>query len=155
AARAAAARLRERRVGRARQALLVAARTGHADEESAGALAAVSRDQALALLDELAPSLAGPEREALAEVARVRGLVAHAEAQCAAGRWRVRLHAVRVLSLLGGGERTVPPLLDDPRAEVRAQAAEWAAESRRAGLAERLVSMLDDPARFARYTAMD
>jgi hypothetical protein len=155
AARAAAARLRERRVGRARQALLVAARTGHADAEATAALAAVSRDQALALLDELAPSLAGPEREALAEVARLRGLIDHAEAQCGARRWRVRLHAVRVLTLLGGGERTVPPLLDDPRAEVRAQAAEWAAEARRGALAGRLVAMLDDPAAFARYTAMD
>ena len=69
----------------------------------------------------------GRSGEALNAAARERGVIADAERECASRRWRRRLHAVRVLSLLGGGEEAVPPLLDDPRAEVRAQAAEWAA----------------------------
>ncbi len=152
---AAAGRLRDRRVRRARAAILGAARRGEADEEATAALAAVAPERALAVLDELAPSLAGPEREALDEIARRRGLVEHAEAHCGARRWRTRLHAARVLALHGGGETTVPPLLDDPRPEVRAQAAEWAAAHPEAGPAERLVAMLADPAPFPRYTAMD
>ena len=62
---------------------------------------------------------------------------------------------MRVLSLLGGGEDSVPPLLDDPRPEVRAQAAEWVAAHPDAQTAARLVEMLDDPGRFVRFTAMD
>jgi len=152
---AAVGRLRERRVRRARAAILGAARRGEADDDATAALAAVPPERALAVLDELAPSLAGPEREALDDIARRRGLVAHAEAHCGARRWRTRLHAARVLALHGGGERTVPPLLDDPRPEVRAQAAEWAAAHPQAALAERLVAMLSDSEPFPRYTAMD
>jgi HEAT repeat protein len=155
---AAVSRLRGRRVAAARAAILTAARHGRADETAERALAAIPPDRALAVLDELAPSLAGPEREALDEIARRRGLIAHAEARCGARRWRTRLHAARVLALHGGGERTVPPLLDDARPEVRAQAAEWAAGisvPTHPALAERLVAMLEDPAPFPRYTAMD
>ena len=152
---AAAGRLRERRMREARAAILTAARHGRADEGSERALAALSEPRALAVLDELAPSLAGPEREALDEIARRRGLIAHAEAHCGARRWRTRLHAARILALHGGGEATVPPLLDDHRPEVRAQAAEWAAAHPRPALADRLVTMLEDPAPFPRYTAMD
>jgi HEAT repeat protein len=152
---AAVARVRARRVADARAAILAAARHGRADEPAERALAANPPERALAVLDELAPSLAGPEREALDEIARRRGLIAHAEARCGARRWRTRLHAARVLALHGGGEQTVPPLLNDPRPEVRAQAAEWAAAHPRPALAERLVAMLDDAAPFPRYTAMD
>jgi HEAT repeat protein len=152
---AAAARLRDRRVRAARAAILIAARHGRADGDAERALAAIPPERALAVLDELAPSLAGPEREALGEIARRRGLIAHAEAHCGARRWRTRLHAARILALHGGGAATVPPLLDDARPEVRAQAAEWAAAHPRPELAERLVAMLEDPAPFPRYTAMD
>lgn len=149
------ARLRERRIREARDALLAAARRGEADAAATEALRALPRERALSLLEELAPSLAGPEREALSAIARERGLIAHAEARCSSRRWRRRLHAVRVLALLGGGERAVPPLLADPRAEVRAQAAEWAAEHPDPATSFTLVTLLEDPARFVRFTAMD
>ena len=148
-------RLRQRRVGEARDALLAAARRGEPDQEAVRALAALPRERALSLLEELAPSLAGPEREALSAIARDTGLIAHAEGECASRRWRRRLHAVRVLALLGGGERVVPALLADPRPEVRAQAAEWAADHPDPATSLRLVTMLEDPARFVRFTAMD
>jgi HEAT repeat protein len=147
------ARVRERRIGAARDALLSAARRGEADEAAGTALRALPQGRALALLEELAPSLAGPELAALGEVARRRGLIAGAERDCSRRRWRTRLHAVRVLAQLGGGERAVPPLLDDPRPEVRAQAAEWAAAHPES--APKLVALLDDPGRFVRFTAMD
>jgi HEAT repeat protein len=147
--------IRAPRVRRSRTAVLEAARTGHAGVDVARALGAIPREQALALLDELAPSLAGPEYAALSAAARERGLIADAERRCSSRRWRRRLHAVRVLALLGGGERSVPPLLSDPRVEVRAQAAEWAAANPSPEVVERLVAMLADPGTFARLTAMD
>ncbi len=143
------------RIRRARVALLAAARHGRHDPEVARALSAVPREHALALLDELAPSLAGAERSALTAAARERGLIAHAESGCASRRWRRRLHAVRVLALLGGGEQSVPALLRDPRPEVRAQAAEWAADNPSEPVVERLVQMLQERERFARFTVMD
>jgi HEAT repeat protein len=148
-------RLRERRVGEARDALLSAARRGEPDREAVDALSALPRERALSLLEELAPSLAGTERQALSTIARDCGLIAQAEARCASRGWRRRLHAVRVLALLGGGERVVPALLADPRPEVRAQAAEWAVDHPDPATALRLVTMLEDPARFVRFTAMD
>jgi HEAT repeat protein len=47
------------------------------------------------------------------------------------------------------------PLLDDPRPEVRAQAAEWASEHPDPKTVERLVTMLGDPAPAARFSARD
>ncbi len=143
------------RIRRARVALLAAAHHGRHDTEAARALRAVSRERALALLEELAPSLAGSQRAALTTVARERGLIAHADSRCSSRRWRRRLHAVRVLALLGGGEQSVPALLGDPRPEVRAQAAEWAADNPSEPVVERLVQMLQDRERFARFTVMD
>jgi HEAT repeat protein len=143
------------RVAEARDALRAAAQTGERSEEAAAALRKLPSRLALSVLAELAPSLAGAERDALGEVARRRGLVGSAEDDCGSRRWRTRLHAVRVLSLLGGGESTVPPLLHDPRPEVRAQAAEWVADNPRPEHVEQLVAMLADPERFTRFTVMD
>ena len=43
-------------------------------------------------------------------------------------RWGTRLRGARVLTLLRSGETVVPLLFDDPRPEVRAQAAQWAGD---------------------------
>ena len=92
------------------------------------ALRAIPRERALALLEELAPSLAGPElRRAQRRSRASAALIADAERECASRRWRRRLHAVRVLSLLGGGERPCRRCSTTRAPEVRAQAAEWAA----------------------------
>jgi HEAT repeat protein len=151
---------RRRRVAAARDALRAAAGRAGDDEERAretatAALRELPDRHAVALLSELAPSLAGPERAALGAVARERGLLAAAESACSDRRWRRRLHAVRILALLGGGEDAVPPLLGDPRPEVRAQAAEWVLGEPRPEHVERLVAMLSDPERFSRFTVMD
>ena len=49
----------------------------------------------------------------------------------------------------------MPPLLGDPRPEVRAQAAEWAAGHPAPELVAALTGMLGDPRGLARFTVMD
>ena len=78
-----------------------------------------------------------------------------AERRCHARAWRTRVHGVRVLTALGGGEDAVPALLCDERAEVRAAAAEWAADHPSEPVVERLVAMLDEDRPFTRSTVMD
>ena len=155
AVRLAAERLYAPRVRRARSALVAAVDRGRPDEETREALSALSAERRLGLFEAFAPNLAGPEREALQAAARELGVLEGAERRCSSRRWRRRLHGARVLSLLGGGERTVPPLLADPRPEVRAQAAEWASAHPDEAVVDRLVEMLSDPRPFTRYTVMD
>jgi hypothetical protein len=143
------------RVRRARSALVAAVDRGRPDDETRAALSALPPERRLALFEAFAPSLAGPEREALQAAARELGVLEGAERSCASRRWRRRLHGARVLSLLGGGESVVPPLLGDPRPEVRAQAAEWASAHPDEAVVQRLVEMLADPRPFTRYTVMD
>jgi hypothetical protein len=143
------------RVRRARAALLAAIDRGRPDEESREALAALPAERRLALFDAFARNLAGPEREVVSAAAREAGVIEHAERRCASRRRRRRLHGARVLSLLGGGEQAVPPLLEDPRPEVRAQAAEWASAHPRTDVVEAVIGLLADGSRFVRYTAMD
>ena len=143
------------RVRRAREALVAAVARRRPDEETHAALSALPGERRMSLFVAFAPSLAGPEREALSAAARELGVLERAERRCGSRLWRRRLHGARVLSLLGGGEQAVPLLLDDPRPEVRAQAAEWAAGNPEPAIVERLVAMLEDPGRFTRYTVMD
>ena len=143
------------RVRRARAALVAAVDRGRPGDESRAALAALPSERSLALFEAFAPSVAGPEREALQAAARELGVLDQAERRCASRRWRRRLHGARVLTLLGGGERAVPPLLEDPRPEVRAQAAEWASAHPGETVVDRLVEMLADPRPFTRFTVMD
>jgi HEAT repeat protein len=94
-------------------------------------------------------------RAGRSRAARETGLLGRAERRCASRSWRRRLRAVRLLTALGGGEATVPPLLRDPRVEVRTQAAEWAAEHPDPATTEALVEMLGDPVMLARFTVQD
>lgn len=57
------------------------------------------------------------------------------------------------MAILAAGEDVVPPLLDDPRAEVRSAAASWIAHHPSPAGITRLVSMLDDEAFSCRLTA--
>jgi len=143
------------RVRRARDAVVTAVERGRSDDETHAALSALPAERRMSLFVAFAPSLAGPEREALSAAARELGVLEQAERRCTSKLWRRRLHGARVLSLLGGGETVVPPLLGDPRPEVRAQAAEWASAHRDEAVVQRLVEMLADPRPFTRYTVMD
>ena len=153
--RAASAAYFAPRVRRARGALVAAVERGRTGEETRAAHEALPGERRMSLFVAFAPSLAGPEREALSAAARELGVLDRAEKRCASRLWRRRVHGARVLSLLGGGEKAVPPLLGDPRPEVRAQAAEWASGHPDPAIVARLVEMVADPSRFARYTAMD
>ena len=153
--RAASAAFYAPRVRRARTALVAAVDRGRPDGETRAALSALPAERRMGLFVAFAPNLAGPEREALAAAAREVGVLERAERRCASRMWRRRLHGARVLTLLGGGEQAVPPLLGDERPEVRAQAAEWASGHPDEPIVRRLVAMLDDAGRFTRYTAMD
>jgi HEAT repeat protein len=123
--------------------------------DSARAVERLTARRRIDLFAELAPSVAGAPRVALAEAAREVGVVERAEQWCASGNWRRRLRGARLLTTLGGGGETVPPLLHDSRPEVRAQAAEWAGGHPDPAVAATLIAMLDDPRGLARFTVMD
>ena len=123
--------------------------------ENAQALRRIPDERRIDLFAELAQSVAGAPRSALAEAARDLGVIDRAERLCGSRVWRRRLRGARLLTTLGGGEEAVPPLLADPRPEVRAQAAEWAAGHGSEENVRRLTAMLDDPLGLARFTVMD
>jgi hypothetical protein len=143
------------RTREARQALAVAIDRGAAGPDTRRALKRLSRSRALAVLEELAPNLAGADAATIAQAAADLGIVARAERRCRSRSWRRRVHAVRVLERLNSGEDAVPPLLGDARPEVRAAAAEWAADHPAAPLADTLVGLLGAPEPFIRVAAMD
>jgi hypothetical protein len=121
----------------------------------AKALERLPDERRIDLFAELAQSVAGAPRSALAEAARELRVIDRAERLCGSRAWRRRLRGARLLTTLGGGEDAVPPLLADPRPEVRAQAAEWAAGHGSEDNVRRLTAMLDDPLGLARFTVMD
>jgi HEAT repeat protein len=153
--RAASERRWRRPVGDARVAMAEIADRLELSAANEAALRRLPSGRLLDLFAELVPSLAGAPRDALAEAARTLGVVALAERWCRARSWRRRLRGARLLTLLGGGERVVPALLADQRVEVRAQAAEWAADHPDPEVAQTLVAMLADPRGLARFTVMD
>jgi HEAT repeats len=103
----------------------------------------------------LAPSLALQHRAALFNAAEHLGLIARAERQCRSAWWWRRLHAVRLLTLFGGGARVIPDLLRDPSPAVRAQAVAWAAEHPSPTVLLELILMLSDPKPICRFTVQD
>jgi hypothetical protein len=123
--------------------------------EHARALERLPDDRRIDLFAELAQSVAGAPRSALADAAAELGVIVRAERWCGSRSWRRRLRGARLLTTLGGGEEAVPPLLADPRPEVRAQAAEWAAGHGSEANVRRLTEMLGDPLGLARFTVMD
>lgn len=123
--------------------------------EAAHALRRLPARRRIDLFAELAPSVAGAPRTALADAAADVGVVERAERWCSSRRWRRRLRGARLLTTLGGGDQAVPPLLGDDRPEVRTQAAEWAAAHPDPDVVTALTGMLDDPRGLARFTVMD
>lgn len=128
--------------------------TGSAAEAGAG-LARLPVRLQVALTFELLGPLGRTERGRVAEAAEVAGLVGRAERWCASRRWWRRLHGVRLLALLGRGEGLVPALLADSSADVRAEAAAWAAGTPDPEVVERLLDLLEDPETLCRLTVKD
>jgi hypothetical protein len=156
---AALAQRRERRwqvpVEKGRHALLEVVRTGRlprADEETLRSLPV--RHQ-IRLFTELVPSITGQSRDHLARLARDIGLIPAAERLARGRDWRGRLHGVRLLAAVGGGDGVVPPLLDDPHPAVRAEAVEWVASHPTPDLIERLVRLLPRTDRYGSFVVRD
>jgi hypothetical protein len=144
-----------RPLAEARAALAQTADRLELSPDGARALEKLPDERRIDLFAELAQSVAGAPRSALAEAARELGVIQRAERMCGSRVWRRRLRGARLLTTLGGGEEAVPRLLADPRPEVRAQAAEWAAGHGSEETVRRLTAMLDDPLGLARFTVMD
>ena len=121
----------------------------------AAALARLSPRRQIRVLAELAVSLGGEQRERLLSLAAEAGLEARAHRWCGSRLWWRRMHGARLLGLLGSGASVVPALFGDRRAEVRAQAAEWASGNPSEPVLGRLVEMLADPANVCRFTVKD
>ena len=118
-------------------------------------LASLPVDLQFHLFEEIAPSLRGIALLRVRDVAKSINLLERARASCASRRWWKRLRGARAHTLLGGGEDAMPPLLTDPVPEVRAQAAEWAAEHPGELVIRRLLDLLDDDEQIARFTVED
>ncbi len=103
----------------------------------------------------LASSLSGGQRIRLMELAQKIGSTARAEARCQSRFWWRRLQGARVVTLLGGGERVVPPLFQDRHPLVRAQAVEWAVDHPTPIVIELLLALLNEPSGFGRFTVQD
>lgn len=118
-------------------------------------LAKLPRGFQIAAFAGLADTLEGGQKQRLTQIGAEVGLIAIAERWCGSRRWGQRLRGARLLTLLGGGRGVVPVLLDDPRPEVRAQAAQWAGAHPEAASLDRLLEMLSDPETLCRFTVKD
>jgi hypothetical protein len=144
------------RMADARRARSLALEAGGPDMLCAALRVRLPAAQQIVLLGELAPNLIGSHRRLLTRAAGEVGLLARADALCRSRLWRRRLRGARMFALLGGGARVVPRLLDDSRAEVRAQAAEWASgHPDQPRTIVRLVRMLGDDHTLCRFTVED
>lgn len=156
---AAVAQRRERRwrvgVEKGRRALLEVVRTGRLGKADEAVLRGLPIRQQIRLFTELVPSITGLSRDHLARLAREIGLIPIAEEMAAGKDWRDRLHGVRLLSAVGGGDAVVPPLLDDPHPAVRAEAVEWAGTHATPELIERLVGLLPRTDRYGSFVVRD
>lgn len=142
---------RERRVAALRPPALQALATAIRDGDSAPAIAALGtldRSARVAAVVDMAFTVAGDQRDRLNALVRTTGIWARGMAWARRRRWSSRLRAARLLAVFGSGaEAEGDRLLEDPRPEVRAQAADWAAEHANSFRLDRLVHMLadDDP----------
>lgn len=105
------------------------------------------------LFSALDRTVSSTERKRVTDLLHEAGLVGRAERRCRDRVWWKRLHAVRLLTLIGGGESVVPALLGDPSPVVRAQASDWAADHPTPGRVQALLGLLDDPSGLCRFKA--
>ena len=105
------------------------------------------------LLTELARSLSGDQKRVVREMAILTGVVARAEKRLESRLWWRRLHAARLLTVLGAGEGSMPRLMSDRHPAVRAQAGEWTADHPGPELIRSLLALLTDPEKICGFTA--
>lgn len=117
------------------------------------ALPRLPLDKAIEAVADATRSVDDVGRARLAELPAYVALAERSVRWCTSARWPRRLKGVRLLVILGAGHTTVPPLLDDPRPEVRSAAAAWAANHPSPQVITRLVRMLSDEALACRLAA--
>jgi HEAT repeat protein len=145
----------EPRLRRAQRELVAHLDRGGSERAAVGAFEVLSaRQQARCLLD-LAPNVRGASAATLAALAGKLGLVSRAEARCRSRFWWRRLHAVRLLSVIGGNEAPLRALMADRHPAVRAAAAEWAVSHPTPQVLEALLPLLGDATGLCRFTAQD
>jgi HEAT repeat protein len=142
-------------LARARQTIAAAAEGRALDPAAVADLARLPRAAQIFAFGQLGDTLVGAQKKGLCRIADQAGLIEKAEEWCTARRWGQRLRGARLLTLLEGGDDVVPLLLDDPRPEVRAQAAQWAGAHPGPGSIERLLTMLGDRETLCRFTVKD
>lgn len=103
---------------------------------------------------ELAPSLAGRQREILGELADRLGLLQRAVRLSRSRLETRRLFGARLLTGLGD-DPVMLDLFHDRSAVVRSQAAEWALYYPEGDALDRLVRLLADDSALCRFTAQD
>jgi len=148
-------RMQEPRLARATRTIVAAAEGRAADRAAVADLARLPRAAQISAFGQLGDNLIGTQKRAVCRIAGQVGLIEKAEAWCTARRWGQRLRGARLLTLLEGGADVVPLLLDDPRAEVRAQAAQWAGAHPDSDSIDRLLTMLSDRETLCRFTVKD
>lgn len=120
------------------------------------ALRRLPREDRIAVLTEMAYTVADSGDGGLRELARGSGVMADAERWGRSRRWSRRLRAARLLKLFGAGDEPLAPrLLADQRWEVRAEAAESLAQTRDPERIEDLVAMLGDPSPACQFAAAE
>jgi HEAT repeat protein len=152
---AARRRIQEPRLVRAARTIAAAAEGRAPDRAAVADLVRLPRSAQILAFGQLGDSLVGVQKEGVCRIADQTGLIEKAEGWCTARRWGQRLRGARLLTLLEGGHDVVPPLLDDPRAEVRAQAAQWVGAHPGADSIDRLLTMLADRESLCRFTVKD
>ncbi|HVD37860.1 MAG TPA: HEAT repeat domain-containing protein [Solirubrobacterales bacterium] len=148
-------RIQRPRLARAARTIAAAAEGQSPDRVAVADLARLPRAAQIFAFGQLGDTLVGAQKQELCRIAGRAGLVEKAEEWCAARRWGQRLRGARLLTLLEGGDEVVPALLDDPRPEVRAQAAQWAGAHPGAESIDRLLTMLGDRETLCRFTVKD
>jgi HEAT repeat protein len=143
------------RLARATRTIAAATEGQVPDHAAVADLARLPRAAQIFAFGQLGDNLIGAQKRALCRIAGQAGLIAKAEEWCTARRWGQRLRGARLLTLLEGGADVVPHLLDDPRPEVRAQAAQWAGTHPDAESIDRLLTMLGDRETLCRFTVKD
>ncbi|HEX2201834.1 MAG TPA: HEAT repeat domain-containing protein [Longimicrobium sp.] len=143
------------RLERGRRVLVDLTATGRIGPSDIAMLKGLPRRLQVRLFVELATYLSGAQRQHLAALAREVGLAEAGARLCRDRAWWKRLRGVRLLTVIGGGEAAVPPLLDDRHPAVRAEATEWAGEHPSPAVIERLVASLADPGRLGSYELRD
>ncbi|MGE0826943.1 MAG: HEAT repeat domain-containing protein [Candidatus Binatia bacterium] len=140
---------------RAREALTIALEDHSRGRELLEPFRVVPVRLQIRLFAALLPTLSGEQRRWLTELAQELRLTDRAERMCRSRLWWRRLRAARLITLLGGREATMLPLMLDRNSYVRAQAAEWATNRPENATIEILLALLGDSDGLCRFAVQD